>query len=371
MRTLLALLRKEFVQIVRNRPILLMMIGMPIVQLLILAHAATFELRRVEMVVVDLDRSEESRRLVQSFTAGGFFTVVAESEHVEQALDFVESNQAMFVIVIPADLSESVKAAKKVKIQLLISGEDGVRAGLIQAYSNGIIQLQARNYQLELMPAQPSANSIEIREHFAYNQKLNYKFFMVPGILVLLVTLVGMLLSAMNIVREKEIGTIEQLNVTPIRRWQFITAKMVPFWIIGMIELAFGLVIARLVFSVPMLGSLALVFLSAAVYLLVVLSIGLLISTVTQTQQQAMFIAWFFLVIFILMSGLFTPIQSMPEWAQVVTKINPVSYFIEIMRRVLLKGAGWQSIQLLVGSLALYATIMLSVAVWRYQKVAH
>jgi ABC-2 type transport system permease protein len=230
--------------------------------------------------------------------------------------------------------------------------------------------MQSRNYALEMMPAQRGASSLEIRELFAYNPNLDYKFFMVPGILVLLVTLVGMLLSAMNIVREKEIGTIEQLNVTPIRRWQFISAKMLPFWIIGLLELAFGLVIARLVFNVPMIGNVALVFVAAAVYLLVVLSIGLLISTITQTQQQAMFIAWFFLVIFILMSGLFTPIQSMPDWAQAVTRLNPVSYFIEIMRRVLLKGAGWQSIQYLVGSLAIYAAITMSVAVWRYRKVA-
>ena len=137
-----------------------------------------------------------------------------------------------------------------------------------------------------------------------------------------------------------------------------------------MIELAFGLIIAKLVFNVPMIGNLSLVFLSAAVYLLVVLSIGLFISTITQTQQQAMFIAWFFLVIFILMSGLFTPIQSMPDWAQTVTRINPVSYFIEIMRRVLLKGADWSSISPLLTSLAVYAVAMMSIAVWRYQKVA-
>ncbi len=371
MTTLLALLRKEFIQIVRNKAILLMMIGMPIIQLLILAHAATFELRRVEMVVVDMESSAESRQLIGAFTASGFFKVAGESDHVDQALDYIESDRAMFVLVIPPNLTTNIKAGLPGKLQLLISGEDGVQAGLIQAYANGIIQLQARNYVMEMMPVPQGASSVEVRELFAYNPNLDYKFYMVPGILVLLVTLVGMLLSAMNIVREKEIGTIEQLNVTPIRRWQFISAKMLPFWIIGMLELAFGLVIARLVFNVPMIGNLALVFAAAAIYLLVVLSIGLLISTITYTQQQAMFIAWFFLVIFILMSGLFTPIQSMPDWAQVVTRFNPVSYFIEIMRRVLLKGAGWQSIQPLVGSLALYATIMMSIAVWRYQKVAH
>ncbi len=370
MTTLLALLRKEFIQIVRNRPILLMMIGMPIVQLLVLAHAATFELQKVEMVVVDYERSAESRRLIAAFTASGFFTVVDVSDHVDQALDDIESGRAMFALVIPSDLTTRIHAGTPGKLQLMISGEDGVRAGLIQAYANGIVQLQSRSYLLETMPVDLGEPRIEVRELFAYNPNLDYKFYMVPGILVLLVTLVGMLLSAMNIVREKEIGTIEQLNVTPIRRWQFITAKMFPFWMIGMLELAFGLVIARIVFSVPMIGNLTLVFVAAAIYLLVVLSIGLLISTVTYTQQQAMFIAWFFLVIFILMSGLFTPIQSMPDWAQIVTRFNPVSYFIEIMRRVLLKGAGWQSISMLIGSLTLYASITMTVAIWRYRKVA-
>ncbi len=371
MTTFLALLRKEFIQIVRNKPILAMMIGIPIIQLLILAHAATFELRSIEMVVVDKEHSIESRRLIGAFTSGGFFTVVGTSDHVDDAIDLLESNRAMFVLVIPADLTKSMTAGRQGKVQLLISGEDGVRAGLIQAYTNGIIRSQSRNYLLEMIPTRKDVASIEIRELFAHNPELDYKYYMVPGILVLLVTLVGMLLSAMNIVREKEIGTIDQLNVTPIRRWQFISAKLLPFWIIGLLELAFGLAIAKLAFGIPMIGNLLLVFISAAIYLIVVLSIGLLISTVTHTQQQAMFIAWFFLVIFILMSGLFTPIQSMPEWAQVVTKLNPVSYFIEIMRRVLLKGAGWQSIQMLVGSLAIYAAIMLHVAVWRYQKVAN
>lgn len=370
MTTFLALLRKEFIQIIRNRPILVMMIGLPIVQLLILAHAATFELRSVEMVVVDQERSAESRRLIQSFTSGGFFTVVGQEDQVDQALDYIESSEAMFVLVIPNGLSKAVQSGTPAKLQLLISGEDGVRAGLVQAYANGIIQLQAKSYLLEAAPLPSSSTRLEVRELFAYNPELDYKHFMVPGILVLLVTLVGMLLSAMNIVREKEIGTIEQLNVTPIRRWQFISAKMLPFWIIGLVELAFGLVIAKLVFNIPMLGSLLLVFIAAAVYLLAVLSIGLLVSTVTNTQQQAMFIAWFFLVIFILMSGLFTPIQSMPDWAQMVTRLNPVSYFIEIMRRVLLKGAGWMSIQGLVLALAVYASLMLSIAVWRYRKVA-
>lgn len=369
MSALIALLRKEFTQIFRNRALVFIMLGMPIVQLLVLSHAASFELREVFMVVVDKDKSEDSYRLVSSFGAGQFFKVISLEDQTDQALDYIYENKAQFVLVIPPNMAQDLQGEKRIKIQFLVSAEDGVQAGLIQAYANGIIQNFSTQLILESIP-QLTPN-IEIREKFAYNPELNYKFFMVPGILVLLVTLVGMLLSAMNVVREKEIGTIEQLNVTPIKRWQFLLGKLIPFWIIGLFELAIGLMFAKFFFRVPMIGDLSWIFLSAAIYLIVVLSIGLLISTVTQTQQQAMFIAWFFLVIFILMSGLFTPIQSMPDWAQLITKLNPVSYFIEIMRRVLLKGAGWQSIQIQLISLVVYAGIIMSVAAWRYQKVSH
>ena len=169
--------------------------------------------------------------------------------------------------------------------------------------------------------------------------------FMVPGILVLLVTMVTMFLGSMNVAREKEIGTIEQLNVTPIKKYQFIIGKLLPFWLIGLFELSFGLVIGKVLFNIPMVGSLGLVFLFAMVYMIVVLGMGLLISTAANTQQQAMFIAWFFLVIFILLSGLFTPIESMPKWAQTLTLVNPIRYFVEVMRGVLMKGAGFADIQ--------------------------
>jgi ABC-2 type transport system permease protein len=193
---------------------------------------------------------------------------------------------------------------------------------------------------------------------------------MVPGILIVLVTMIGAFLSAMNVVREKEIGTIEQLNVTPIRKYQFIIGKLLPFLVIALFELAFGLVIARVLFDIPMLGSLPLIFALATVYMLVVLGIGLLISTFTDTQQQAMFLAWFFMVVFILMSGLFTPIESMPPWAQELTRLNPVAYFIKIMRRVLLKGAGYESVVNEFVALVLYAIIVLSLAVRQYRKVS-
>ena len=243
---------------------------------------------------------------------------------------------------------------------------------MAQAYAVRILTQINQDIQIDFATTveqtSPPATINVVASHW-FNPDLNYQTYMVPGILVVLVTMIGTFLSAMNIVREKEIGTIEQLNVTPIRKYHFIIGKLVPFWILALIELAFGLVIARLVFDTPMLGSLPLLFGLAGMYLLVMLGFGLWISTLADTQQQAMFVAWFFVVIFILMSGLFTPIESMPVWAQKLTLLNPVAYFMKIMRRVLLKGAGFEAVQTQFWALTVYGICMLSLAVRKYRKV--
>lgn len=216
----------------------------------------------------------------------------------------------------------------------------------------------------------PPAPPVDVVPRFWYNLRMNYKNLMVPGLLVVLVTLAGMFLSSMNIVREKEIGTIEQINVTPIRKWQFILGKLLPFWFISLFLLAFGLTVGRLVFHIPIEGSVFLLFAFAGVYLWVMLGLGLLISTVSDTQQQSMFLSWFFLVIFVLLSGLFTPIDNMPHWAQRITWFNPVSYFVEVVRMVLLKGSGFMDIArhfLVVGAFAVGINVL---AVLNYRKRA-
>jgi len=192
---------------------------------------------------------------------------------------------------------------------------------------------------------------------------------MVPGILVVLISMIGMFLSGMNVVKEKEIGTIEQLNVTPIRKSHFIIGKLLPFWIIGLVELVFGIITVRIVFNIPQLGSSFLIIGIAGIYMLVILAMGLLISTLTDTQQQAMFIAWFFMVIFMLMGGIFTPVESMPDWAQSLTLINPISHFVRGMRMIMLKGSGLKDVLQTIYILTGFAVILLSLAVWRYRKV--
>lgn len=204
---------------------------------------------------------------------------------------------------------------------------------------------------------------------FWYNPTMDYKTFMVPGILVLLVTMITLFLSGMNIVREKEIGTLEQINVTPIRKSQFLIGKLFPFWVIGMALLSIGLILAKLIFNTPMLGSILLIYLYTSIYIVVILGMGLLISNFSDTQQQAIFIAWFFVVIFILMSGLFTPIESMPRWAQIITEFNPIRYFVEVVRMVLLKGSGFMDILPQIVKTLIYSFVMNALAVWSYKKV--
>ena len=276
----------------------------------------------------------------------------------------MERGTADMILQVPAGFEKRLMNEGHAKVQFVINAINGQSAGLINAYSTMILLDYNREMLLKnTTPAMLAGlRNIQTDYSYWYNPKLNYKTYMVPGILVLLVTIIGLLLSGMNIVREMELGTIEQINVTPINKIQFISGKLLPFWIIGLFELAFGLTVGKLLFNIPMEGNLGLIFLSASVYLFVILSFGLLISTITHTQQQAMLVSFFFMVVFILMSGLFTSIESMPQWAQNLDRLNPVMYFIRIMRMVLLKGSGFADISRHFWSLVVYAFCSLTLA---------
>ena len=369
MRTIYILVRKEFLQILRNRIMLPIILVMPLVQLLILSNAATYEIKNIRMHVVDLDNSTTSRHLIEKFTAGGYFQLSNYSYSEKLANEDIDKGDADFILQIPPQFEKSLVKENTAKVQFIINSIDGAAAGLTNAYALSILQDFNRNLQAEWINPKPDFGSgIQTTYSYWFNPQLNYKTFMVPGILVLLVTMIALFLAGMNIVREKEIGTIEQLNVTPISKGSFIIGKLLPFWILGLFELAFGLLLGRLIFHIPMVGNILVVFAFAAIYMLMILGMGLFVSTFTQTQQQAMFISWFFMVIFILMSGLFTPIESMPIWAQKITLFNPVAYFIKVMRMVLLKGSGFADTAMYFLYMAIFALGMNVLAVWNYRK---
>jgi len=345
----------------------------PFIQLIILVHAATFEISNINLVVVDNDLSSTSRQLVSKFEGSPFFNVVKSTFSVKESEENLYNDLANVVLVIPSDFEKSLVREKTANVQLLINAIDGIVAGLSNYYAISIIASLNKDIIVDwygVSKGQDQIKQINVEYSHWYNPELDYKTYMVPGILVLLVTIIGMFLSGMNLVREKEIGTIEQINVTPIRKHEFIIGKLVPFWFIALFELAFGLALGKLLFDIPIVGSLGLVFGVASIYLLVVLGIGLFISTITENQLQAMFFSFFFNIVFILMSGLFTAVESMPDWGQFINKINPIAYFIRVMRMILLKGSGFTDIIPEIISLFIFAFLMLSLSVWRYRKTS-
>jgi ABC-2 type transport system permease protein len=370
MRVLRSLVKKEFLQIRRDGLMMRQLFLMPIVQLVILSSAATFEVKQANVYVVDRDHTTTSTGLINRLRASGRFAVVGGSPSIELANEALLSRRAGMIVSIPADFEKDLVRRHSADVQLILNAEDGAAAGVTHSYAAQIIGAYTRDVGMEIAPTIRPSSVIDARTRGWYNPELNYRDYMVPGILVQLVTVIGTLLTAMNIVREKEIGTLDQLSVTPLGRGTFIAAKLIPLWIIAIIELSLGLIVGRVLFHVPMEGSLWLVFLVAGVYLIAALGTGLLISTMVDTQQQAMFITFFMVMIYLLMSGLFTPVRSMPDWAQWIAAANPVKHIIGVMRAVMLKGAVLGDILRPLAYLAVFGAAMLTLAVRQYGKRA-
>lgn len=372
MKTILFIIQKEFKQIFRNKSMLPIIFILPLLQLVILSNAASFEVKNIKFSYIDHDRSAASRELVSKFQASNYFDVLAQFPSKNEANLQMQNGHVDVILEIPIHFERNLIKQQNTNLSVSINAIDGAAAGVSNVYITQIIsgfnqsiqtQLQTYNHGNFVQP-----ENIMTIPSFWYNKTLNYKTFMVPGILVLLVTMLSLFLSSMNIVREKEVGTLEQINVTPIKKYQFIIGKLFPFWVLGLVILTVGLIIAKVIFNVPILGNIFLIYGFTSVYLILILGIGLFISNHTETQQQAMFIAWFFTVIFILMSGLFTPIESMPTWAQNVTYFNPIRYFVEVIRMVMLKGAGFNEIKEQMSIIAIYAFVINGFAVWSYRK---
>jgi ABC-2 type transport system permease protein len=385
MRTVLFLVQKEFLQIFRNRTMLPLLLVMPVVQTLLLSYAANFEVKDLSLTVVDHDRSPASRQLTAKMGASGYFKTTFASS-AKEADQRMADDATDLILEIPAHFERDLVREGTAAISLNANAINATKAGLGMGYAQSII----RDFSPPLPPRwggdglSPSPSPVERgvadspigggREGAVYsnwyNPRLDYKTFMVPGILGEIVALIICFLTALNIVREREVGTIEQLNVTPVQKWQFILGKLLPFWLLSLLMMTVGLTVGKLVFDIPMLGNLGLVFAYTAAFTPCMLGLGFLISNFADSQQQAMFTAWFFLIIFILMCGLFTPVSSMPDWAQTLNKINPVAYFVEFMRLVLLKGAGFEDIKTNFYTVLGYAATVNALAVWTYRKRA-
>ena len=371
MRALRFMLRKEFTQIFRDRLMFAQMLMIPVVQLVILSSAATFEVKSARMYVVDLDGSETSRGLVNKLQGTGRFVLAGGSPSMRKADNAILARDAGMILSIPRKFEEDiVRGGRHGEVQVIMNAEDGAAAGVTHSYVQQVVAGYARELTERRGGVLVNTPPMEIRARSWFNPEQNYRDYMVPGILVQLVTVVGTILTAMNIVREKEIGTLEQLSVTPLSRKVFIAAKLIPLWVIAMVELSVGILIARLVFHVPMEGSYMLLYFGAMLYLVAALGIGLFVSTMVDTQQQAMFVTFFILMIYLLMSGLFTPVRSMPHWAQWMAAFNPVKHVIAVVRGIMLKGAGFAEVKNELLILAAFAGTFLSLAIHRHGRAA-
>ncbi len=370
MRTLRFLLQKEFRQIFRDPSILRIIFMMPVIQLMILPWAADYEMKNIQLAVTDLDHSTYSRQLISKITSSGYFQLVNYTNSFQESFHEIENDKADLILEIPASFEKDLVKENEAKLFIAGNAINGVKANLGSAYLRTIIQDFNREVRLEWiqLPRFNSQVQIETTVSNWFNPLFNYKYFMVPGILVLLLTMIGANLTAINIVREKEIGTIEQINVTPVKKYHFILGKLIPFWLLGLLVLTLGLLISRLIYGIIPAGSFLTIYTFAAVYLLAVLGLGLLISTYASTQQQAMLISFFIMMIFILLGGLYTSIDSMPLWAQWITRFNPVSYFIEVMRMVVLKGSGFADLKMHFLIMTSFAVVLNGWAILSYHK---
>lgn len=371
MRTLTFLLRKEFRQIIRNKAMLPMIFIMPIMQLTILPLSADYEIKNITISIVDKDQSSTSRVLIDKISSSGYFKINDLSATFPKAFESFESGKTDLILEIPQDFEQNILRENSQNLFLAANAINGTKALMGNAYINRVISDFNNDVRLEWMEpySMNPAPIIDVRSSNWFNPSQDYQTFMVPGILVVLVTMIGAYLCAINIVKEKEIGTIEQINVTPIKKHHFILGKLIPFWLIGIFVFTIGLfLVARVLYGIVPVGNIFLLYGYLALYLFAVIGIGLLISTYSETQQQAMSVAFFFMMIFILMSGLYTSIDSMPIWAKGISYASPVTYFIDVIRMIVLKGSEFKDVQFHFAITAFFALFFNAWAILNYRK---
>ena len=364
------LIEKEFKQIFRNSFIPKMIIGMPVMIMLIMPWAANLEVKNINISIIDHDHSSYSKQLVQKIEASSYFVLADISNTYEEALISIESNKADLILEIESGFEKNLVKEGVTHIMLSANAVNSTKGILGNAYLAGIMKDYATELREKWIYSSGKNNlpTINIVTQNRFNPHLDYKIFMAPALMVMLLTLICGFLPALNIVSEKETGTIEQINVTPVGKFTFIIAKLVPYWIIGFFILNICLGLAALIYGLIPSGNLFTIYFFAIIYILVVSGLGLVISNHSSTMQQAMFVMFFFMIIMLLMSGLFTPVTSMPEWAQNITIFNPLKYFIQVMRMVYLKGSDISQLTTQFIALVCFALFFNSWAVISYKK---
>ena len=352
------LIQKEFLQIRRNGFLPRLIIMFPIMIMCIMPWVMNQEVKNIRVAVVDNDRSTRSQQLVHSIEASNYFIFCGQKPTYKAALNDIETSKADIILVIPQHYSRDLTTQKKPQLLIAANAVNGTKGSIGSAYLSQIV-----TSQMSVSPASSIPSVL-----YLYNKHLNYKVFMIPALFAILLMLMTGFLPALNIVGEKEKGTIEQINVTPVSKWSFILAKLIPYWLIALFLITICLLLSWLIYGITCQGNLLLVYLLAMLLALFFSSLGLIISNYSDTMQQAIFVMWFFVVCMLLLSGLFTPTRSMPHLAYLTTYVNPMHYFIDAIRTVFVRGGNFQSIAHQVLALLCIASFMAVWAVKSYKK---
>jgi ABC-2 type transport system permease protein len=368
MNRVLHIMRKEFLELRRDPRLFGIVIIAPIVQLTMLGYAATTDVRDVPMVVVDEDHTSDSRALISRFEASDNFVVVDSLSSIPQVDRYLDTGRAWMALAIPHDYSESIRSGRPTAVQVVADGTDANSTNVALGYAGSLVSSYARELAAASR-ASPRAPLVGVEVRVWFNPELESRFFMIPGILALLLLVITTNLSSMAIVREREVGTLEQLNVTPIARWELIAGKLLPYGLIGLVDVLLVVAVALVWFEVPLRGSFLLLMAMCVVYLLTTLGLGLFVSTISATQQQAMMTSsFFFLIPMVFLSGFVFPIDNMPGWIQPVTYLIPLRYFLIILRGIFLKGIGLEVLWPQAAALLAWGVGILTLAVLRSSK---
>jgi len=336
------LLKKEFKQILRNKFLPKMIFMFPFMVLLVFPWAASYEIKNLNLSVVDNDQSTYSEQLTQKIISSNYFKLTDVSPNYNKAMKSIEKNQSDIILEIPPHFEKDIVNRQGAKVMISANAVNGMKGGIGMTYLVSIVSDFNAGIIAKLMPVTNDVSpvpTIQIDTQYRFNPHLNYRVFMVPALMVMILTMMCGFLPAISIVFEKELGTMEQINVSPVPKSLFILAKLIPFWIIGIFVISVGFLIAWAVYGLVPAGYFSTIYLFAVIYILAVSGLGIVISNYASSIQQAMFIIFFFLMLFIMLSGLYTSIDSMPEWAKWIAAFNPLKYFMDVMRSVYLKGS--------------------------------
>lgn len=356
------LIEKEFKQLWRNKFIISLIIILPCLVMLVFPWTTTMEIKNLNITVVDYDRSPVSAQLLNKLSSTEYFNFTGLASNYSEALQHIESGRSDVVLEIPASFETDLTNSRSSSIMIAANAVNETKANLGTSYLTAIITDFASQFGGEV-PV-----NISVESSYRFNPTMDYKIPMIPSLIVLIITLIVGFLPSMNIVIEKENGTIEQINVTPVPKYSFILGKLIPYWIIGVVVLTLSLVVSYLMYSLPPQGSLILLYGISIFYILGISALGLIISNYSTIMQQAMFTIFFVIIIFILMSGILTPISSMPQWAQSIASVNPLTYFSEIMRMIYLKGSSFPDLIPYIKPLFVFFVFIITWAILSYKK---